>query len=339
MTAARTTVAGALALLVVGCSSPTLPAEPQPSTPRAGNPSEQATPDIEPSVALSPTPSPTPSATVSSGAELPQPYFVDGPLDEGTNAVKVVEKLSEVADGRPALKLDVTPTQATVTVLEEDDAVSTFRWSENTIDITASDFQYLGQATFDPADYPLEHIGRMFDIADLRGVRGQLLYQVQEYRAGDVVQTVSSLPESATVFFELDGSAIPDLDGAHAGDILEGHEELVREDEELVRFGYSPERGFQAESIADEELIIRTRTGGVPTVESRRPAMGSRDTFSPDTVDPLVISKALQERRSVPDEPCAFEIEWDGKRDAPLMEIRCGQESSHVDLEGREVES
>lgn len=335
MSTARNAITGAAILLLAGCSLGAFPAGPSQNP--SPSPSSSPTAAASPTVSASVEPSPTPSATGSSGAKLPQPFKMDAPLGEGTSAAEVIEQLMAVSGKRPALKLDVTSSQATLTVLEEDESVSSFRWANGVIDITTSDFQYLGQATFSPEDYPLESIGRMFDIADLRGVRGELVYQVQEYRAGDVVQTVSSLPESSTVFFEQDGSAIPSLDGSHTADILAGHEAVVRPGEELVSFGYSPERGFHSESLTVDDRITRTRTGGIPTVEAARPRTGSREGFDPALVDPMIVAQALQAQRATPDELCAFDIAMDEKHNAPLVEIRCGEETSLVDLKGREV--
>lgn len=266
------------------------------------------------------------------------PFVVEGPLSEQDNAAQVVEALHMVAGHLPVLKLDVTLDQATLNALTPDEQVVTYRWADDAIDAVTSDFQYLGQATFNPADYPLASIGRMFDVADLRGVHGDPIYQIQEYREGQVLQTVSSLPESTTVFFLKDGSAVPDLTVTSALDIADGFEAVTGGETEINQFGFSPERGYWADLPGDEgQIVRRTRTGGVPPFDAPRTELNPLPTFSPEVIDPAVVAMVLARVRTEPTEACTVTVDLALERSAPVITAVCGTETYYADLEGRDM--
>ncbi|NHB84327.1 hypothetical protein G7085_06115 [Tessaracoccus sp. HDW20] len=180
--------------------------------------------------------------------------------------------MSEVAGDLPALKLDLTQQQATLTVLQPNGSVASYRWDNGEITRVDSDLQYLSQATFNPAEYPLNSLGRMFDIADLRGVRGQLVLQVVEYRAGQIVMTVTSRPESKTVFFRQDGTAVASLGLTSVADITAGIDEVIGDAEEAYSVSLNPTVGYSAD-LPDAEagvVLNRTRPAEMPTFETRR---------------------------------------------------------------------
>lgn len=316
-------VTGVALVLLVACTPDEMPTEPGSESPSPGQ-----------SAPASPSPSPTPSPW---GADkLPHDLPVEGNLAQGDNAAKVVAALHEAAAGLPAVKLDVTLTQATLTSLTPDKNVVSFRWSDGVLDATSTDFQYLGQATFDPDDYPLKSLGRMFDVADLRGVHGDPIYQVQEYREGQVFQTVSSLPETATVFFLLDGSAVPDLGVSTTVDITDGLAAVTKDARNITQFGFSTERGFWADIPDKDGILTRTRVGAVPTFETRR-SEAPGEGFDPELIDPKGISKALAQFREEPGQACSATIDKSLGRSMPVITAVCGGETFYADLEGRDM--
>lgn len=326
-------VAAALALLLVGCTPDPVPTSPTPDPP---TPTPSASATATPT-APEPTPSPEESPSPWGDDRLPHSHVVEGPLTEADNAAGVVTALHEAAAGLPVLKLDVTTSQATLTALTPDEGVVSYRWSDNIIDATTTDFEYLGQATFQPGDYPLESIGRMFDVADLRGVHGDPIYQIQEYREGVVLQTVSSLPETATVFFLPDGTAVPLLGVTSAVDVADGFAAVTHELPEIHRFGFNAERGYWATFPSGEETRTRTRTGGVPVYETPATEMDVPPAFDPTIIEPAVISMVLTRHRSEPEQACEVIIDLSLGRSAPVMAVTCDGETFYSDLAGRDM--
>ena len=318
--------AAALALLMVGC------------TPQPAPPSEPGTePTPTPTATATPTATPTAGPSPWDDEQLPYPRPVRGLLTEGTNAAGVVDVLHRAAARLPVLKVDVTTTQATLTALTPDEDVVSFRWSEGVVDAATTDFQYLGQATFDPADFPLASIGRMFDVADLRGVHGEPIYQVQEYREGVVMQTVSSLPETATVFFRLDGTAVPFLGVTSAVDIADGFDAVTDELDLIHQFGFTDERGYWATYPEGDEARTRIRLGGVPAYEIPATEAELPQAFDPALIDPAVISMVLSRHRDDPEQPCEVAVDMSLRRSAPVMEVLCDAETFYADLDGRDM--
>lgn len=316
----------ALALLAAACTPGEAPVGPTPG------PSASAT------ATPTPTPAPTPSPSPWGDDRLPYAFPVELPLSAGDNAARVVTALHRAADGLPALKLDVTMSQATLTVLAGDERVLSYRWSDGAIDAVTADFQYLGQATFDPADYPLESIGRMFDVADLRGVQGDPIYQVQEYRLGVVFQTVSSIPESTIVFFRPDGSALPDLGTTTAVDIADGFAAVTHEAEEIFEFGLSSDRGYWATMPADDGRVrTRTRVGSVPAYDTEQASFDDPREFATELVDPAVVAMVLTRARTSPDDACSLVVNNALGRSAPVIQVTCNGETGYADLEGRDM--
>ena len=327
--AMRTWRIGAVALLalVAGCTAPA------PRLTRSGSP----TPDI-------PSASPTPSATASfTGRPLPDSYFpldftVTVPLADGS-AGEVVAELHRVAGGLPVLKVDVTADAATLSALLPDLSVATYQWRDGTISRVDSDVQYFEQATFDPEDFPVDSVGRMFDIADLRGVRGDLVLQIVDYRDGQVLMTVTSRPESETVFFRQDGTAVAVLGMTSVADITSGIEEVIGEDLEAYAVGFNATRGYWAD-LPDAEggvVLNRARVGAVPVFETRRNDSPTVATFDPSLIQAAALAKAVAQFQTTPEEQCDVVIDMSLQRSAPVVKVDCQGELHYADLEGRDM--
>ncbi|GAA4896286.1 hypothetical protein GCM10025789_12510 [Tessaracoccus lubricantis] len=284
----------------------------------------------------SPT-SPAPSPITE--PELPQRFPVDGALID--HAELVVEELHAVASGLPVLKLDITADQATLTALRPDGSVASYRWSADEITRVDSDIQYLEQATFDPADFPLQSTARMFDIADLRGVRGELVLQIVEYREGQVLMTITSRPESTTVFFRADGTAVAELGYTGVADLTAGLGEVLGDATEAYAVGFSPSRGYWADLPGEEQGVVvsRSRMGGLPVFETRRSETPPIGTFDPQEIEPATLAKVIAQFQPDPAQPCDVVIDRSTQRSGAVMRVECDGEVHYADLEGRDMTS
>ncbi|MBK7819698.1 MAG: hypothetical protein IPJ61_01130 [Tessaracoccus sp.] len=316
----RRWAAAVVAVVLVGCG-----------------PAQSAPPTTPVSPSVSPTPTPTPTITPLPDTELPLRFPIDGALVD--HAAEVVQRLHDVAAGLPVLKVDVTRQQATLTALLPDKSVRSYSWRGGQITRVDSDIQYLRQATFDPADYPIDSVGRMFDVADLRGVRGELVLQVVEYRDGQVLMTVTSRPETTTVFFRKDGTAVTTLGYTSVADITAGLDEVVGGGTALYSIGFNPTRGYWADLTDDEPGVVlsRSRVGGVPVFETRRSETPGVATFSPDLLKPAALAQAITRYQTDPTQACTVVVDMSTGRWAPVARYDCAGAIHYTDMAGRDM--
>lgn len=305
----RPLVVAAAALLLVGC---------QPTPPATSE-------------------SPSPPASVHATA-FPRPLPVTGTLTDGDNALRVVKALNDAAGHRPALKLDVTPESATLTVLTIDHQVLAYQWSNDALDSATTDFQYLKQSTFTPTDYPLASIGTMFKEAQRLGVEGDLVYQIQEYGHGSITQSISSRPETTTVFFRPDATPVPSIGVETAHDVAIGLEAVTKGLSRITQFGFSKERGYWAFAPDGEQLVTRIRKDQVPTFETRKSGTSEDTPFDASLIDPAAAVQAITRARKSDDEQCQLTVGQTKRWPEPFMTVRCGVRTTHTNLAGEDID-
>lgn len=325
----RSLAAAAVAVVLAGCT---------PLSPGSTNPPP-------PPPVQSPTSSPTtvgppslpPTAATLPAEVFPLAFAIEGRLLD--HAEEVVAELHRVAGGLPVLKVDLTDTQATLTALLPDAQVASYRWFDGEVTRVESDIQYLEQATFDPADFPLSSASRMFDVADLRGVRGELVLQVVEYREGQVLMTITSRPESTTVFFRPDGTAVAELGYTSVADLTDGLEEVIGTSTEAYAVGFDATRGYWVD-LPDAEpgvTVNRSRLGGLPMFETRRGETPPLETFDPQEIEPAILAMVIATTQLDPTEPCAVTIDRSTGRSGAVVKVDCAGEATYADLEGRDM--
>ncbi|HMR50580.1 MAG TPA: hypothetical protein PKE40_04280 [Arachnia sp.] len=317
---------GALAVLV-GCA----PAPPPTAVPTA-------TPSASPTALPTSTPTPTPTATASpwGSDRLPFTYRIVGSLLE--NAPAVVGALQRAAAFLPVLKLDITSTQATLTALTPDDGVVSYRWGDGQITAVDSDVQYLGQSTFDPADFPLDSVGRMFDIADLRGVSGELVLQVLDYHDGVVLMAVTSRRETGTVFFTRDGAAVPPLGVTSVEDLTAGVQAVAGSAPLVYSVSISAADGYRADlPHGDGTILTRTRRDALPAFSTEREESAAAMPFDPALIDPSALARSIARYQEDTAGTCAVTIDRSLGRSAPVARFDCADATFYTDMDGRDM--
>lgn len=309
-------------MCLLGCTPPSSGPAPEPGTPSA-------------------TASASRSATPVADSDLPLDVPIKGALLDDDNLSTVVAALHKAAGDLPVLKLDVTESSTTISVLTPDERVDTLQWLGGQITRVDSDVQYLKQATFQPSDYPLDQVRRMFDVADLRGVRGELVLQIVEYRPGQVLTTVTSRPASDTVFFRKDGTAVTRLGVTSVADITDGLTEVMGKETKAYAVGFNATRGYWADLVDKEDGVVRNRTrlDGLPVFETRRNQTLSLPLFDPHTINPAALAKAIARTQSSPTQECDLTVDQSLGRSAPVARIDCGGKVSYADLDGRDMTS
>lgn len=270
---------------------------------------------------------------------FPLSFPITDSLLDGS-AAEIVAELHRVAGGLPVLKVDITAQQATLTALLGDNRVASYAWRDGEIRRVDSDFQYLQQATFDPADFPISSLRRIFDVAGMNGVRGtELVLQIGQYRTEGIWMTVSSRPESTLMFFDRDGSAITTLGVTSVDDISAGIAAVTTDTPDIYQFGFSARQGFWAD-IPDTEpgrVLNRSRRLNLPVFETLRSDNPAMATFAPSQLDAAGLAKAIARTQSSPTEACSVTVDMQHQRSAPVAKIECQSKTSYADMAGRDM--
>lgn len=267
---------------------------------------------------------------------LPIAFEIATPLIDG-GAATVVAKLHELSGLRPALKLDISDAEVTLIVLDRNKTARGYRWSDGLIEAAETDVQYLGQTIFWPTDFAVDNVQLIFDNAALLGTSssGQNL-QVVEYRPGQVLMSVSTTPESATIFFRPDGSVFRSLGTTAVADIREGISAVTAGTRTVYSIGFTPQLGYYSELPVDGDATERrSRMENRPTYYAQRTGQSASETFDPELVDPTALAKTIASYST--GEGCTVEIDNRFKRVQPVISYQCDGQTYYSDLKGRDL--
>lgn len=276
-----------------------------------------------------PTPTPTPS--------LPLSFPIAAPLLDG-GAASAVRQLHKVSGFRPALKLDVSRDDVTLTVLASDQEVRSYRWRDDVIESAETDVQYLQQTIFWPTDFALDNVSRIFDVAALLGTssNSQVL-QVVEYTPGRVYMSVTTSPESSTIFFRKDATVFRSLDTTSVADIREGVAEVTSTARLAYSVGFDAQKGYFAElPTRDGDIERRVRMANRPMFSSRHTGTSPLEPFSPGLLDPAAIARTIASHNNG-GKGCAVQIDNRFNRTRPVVTYQCDGKTFHSDLRGTDL--
>jgi hypothetical protein len=233
------------------------------------------------------TPEP-PANTTISATPTTSPTPVD--LTEPKNARQAVDELHRYAGQNPVIQVTITRAEATLTVVADDKAKA-YGWINGQITELDTDIEYIGQQEFNPDDFAIDNVGSLFLLAGaVTASQSDQQLQINEYNNGRVMMTVTTSPESQTVFFRPDGSMVHFLNPAVSADVAEAFEDLVPDQHRVLSLGLN-EQGFYAEvRISDSIIETRVRPLKTPVYEAQRNQTSTATEFNAELVDPRVIS-------------------------------------------------
>ncbi|WP_130875111.1 hypothetical protein [[Pseudopropionibacterium] massiliense] len=316
----RRVITTAMVVLLAGCASTS---DPEPSQ--------------TPSVATSASATPEASASSSPTVAFPVPMSITQDLATG-GAKQVVRRMMEITNNRPALKLDVSSSEVTLTVLDATQKPFTLRWRANQITPADSDIQYLGQATFRPTDYPLGNISELFDTATRMGATGtEKILQIVEQRSGEVYLTVTTTPETKTVFFEKDGTAVRNLGYTSVADLTDGLAAVIGGSRAATRIGFGANTGYWIDLPANNGITERRiRSAALPVYTTRIKEASSLVPFDPIQLKPLVLARSIQKFNPGLRAECRIEVDNRYRRTTPIIRYDCGGKVHFTDPDGTE---
>lgn len=249
----------------------------------------------------------------------------------------------EISGYRPALKLDVSASEVTLTVLTPGQRAESYRWQDGAISLVDSDLEYLDQQVFNPLTYPISDIDSMFTAASEAGADGKnQVLQIQQYSTGQVYLSVSTSPETKTVFFRKDGSEIKDLSTSRPTDIVNGLSEVTPTSGKVVAFGFDGNTGFWADRELPDGVMERlTRNGGLPPYISMREEGTTNVTFSPTESDFAAIAMRAEsyQNRYEMDESCKVAASQPYGEEEPQVTYDCDGSVHLSTLDGTELET
>ena len=316
----RRVIVIAMVVLLAGCAS-------------TSDPAPSPTPSVAISVSATPDANVTPTPTVA----FPIPMSVTQDLATG-GAKQIVRRMMEITNNRPALKLDVSTSEVTLTVLDTTQKPFTLRWRANQITPADSDIQYLGQTTFRPTDYPLGNINDLFDTATRMGATGmEKIMQIVEQRSGEVYLTVTTIPETKTVFFEKDGTPVRNLGYTSVADLTDGLAAVIAGSRAATQIGFGPNTGYWIDLPANNGITERRiRSAALPVYTTRIKEASSLTPFDPTQLDALVLARSIQKFNSGSKAECKIEVDNRYRRKTPIIRYDCSGRVHFTDPDGTE---
>ncbi|MFZ0529214.1 MAG: hypothetical protein WAL91_01595 [Propionicimonas sp.] len=250
-----------------------------------------------------PTTSPTAPASMSASASPSADFTQPGA------ASAMVNQLLAKAGSRDALMVEVTAESVQISVLEPNHRTATWAYRGGEIAEVPSDLAYVDQATFDVSRFTFSDVGALFRAA--AGMSGSVENQnltIVDYSGGEVMMSVSTVPESRTVFFNADGSLLPVLDFDTPGGIAQAVAEVVGTRSTVASITIESEQGAWVDyPAADDTTVRRTRTAKVPVITNLRAEKLDLPMFAAATVDPAVIWSVVDRVRGTSEVPEASE--------------------------------
>ena len=218
----------------------------------------------------SPSPLPSWAPTVDPKVDL----FIPG------QAQQVVAGLADRAAG-PIVRVAITRTSAQVTYVGEGDRPASVSWDRGEVSTNDEGTDLVTAASFNPADFDLSDVAALFaQAAEISGSSEEQQLQINEYNQGQILITVTTYPETTTVFFTPDGTLIPRLDLTDDEDLATAIADVTK-GEAPNTLVITPDQQVAADyQLADGIVERRTRPANGPVYTTQR-----KDEISPLTFD------------------------------------------------------
>lgn len=276
-------------------------------------------------------PLPSPSSASATAPDFTQPGV----------AAAMVNSLLAMAGSQHALMVEITPDSVQVSVLADDGKPVTWANRGDKSAEVSSDLAYVDQATFDVADFNISNVGGLFRAAtSMSGSEENQSLTIVDYSGGEVMMSVSTSPESRTVFFNADGSLLDQLNFDAPRGITEGIKEATEGRLTVYSVTVQSDQGVWADYRGDEEGTTerRTRTAKVPVTTNVRTETVDLPVFLVARIHPEAIWKLVDATRGTGDVPedakWSVVIDDRERTGVPQMYFTIGSKSLVTDMSG-----
>ena len=255
----------------------------------------------------------------------------------------MIKELIEAAGTINAIKVEISIHDASLSIVSGMTA-KTWAWRNGKIEVVDSDTQFVGQAIFDPRDFDVSNIAGMFATAAAlaKSDSGQQL-QIVEYADRTVYMTVTTNPESLTVFFRKDGSLVSHVDLTTQAGIQEAYDDVVGTKKYVNALGILPNQGGMYVDVAVLDTIVRTvRQPRLPVRTSTRREVTTLAPFDPALVKPSIIASSLDKicaKAGLASPPAGWSLVVSSKDNTPQprMYFTVNGDQTVMTLEGVDV--
>jgi hypothetical protein len=284
-----------------------------------------------------PSASPAPSRASSSSSVPLRDFTKPG------EATAVINELVTAAGTINAIKVEISVHDASLSIVTGMTA-KTWAWRNGKIEVVESDTQFVGQKIFDPRDFDVSDLAGMFARAAklAKSDSGQQL-QIVEYADRTVYMTVTTNPESLTVFFRQNGTLVSQVDLTTLAGLQEAYNDVVGDKKLVNALGILPNQGGMYVDVEVLDTIVRTvRQPRLPVRTATRRETTTLVPFDPALVKPAVIASSLanisgKSDNQTPAPGWSLVVDSRDKTPEPRMYFTVGGTQTVLTLDGVDV--
>lgn len=256
-------------------------------------------------------------------------------------AQAMVNQLIAESGSDQVLMVEIKASTVQVSVLKDKQAI-TWAYRNGEASKVASDLTYVDQATFAVSKFNISNVGALFRAAaGQSGSTSSQALSIVDYSAGEVMISVSTQPESSTVFFTPDGALLETLDFDTPGGIARGISETTRGHATLTALTVTSDQGVQTDYPGANGTTVRsTRGAKIPPIITVRSGADLPE-FAAAKVDAAAIWQVVTQVRGRSD--VASQTKWSvtidnrDKLSQPRMYFAFGFKVVTTDLAGNIV--
>ena len=255
-------------------------------------------------------------------------------------AQRVVKLLVAKAGTNLAIRLAITDTTASMTFVKDDKAV-TIGWQDGAVSLEDSDVTYVGQAIFAVDSFNLADVGQMFaEAAALTGSDAKQELQINEYNTGRVLMTVTTSPESQTIFFRQDATIINWLSFSATAGVAEALRDVAT-GTNVIAVGLN-DQGLYADARVDSSTIERiVRPAKLPAYSALRSASSDLTAFNPSVLNAATLASLLSDKAPTltgnADATATWVIDTRDNLGAPTIRLTVGLTTRVYNLAGTDI--
>lgn len=268
-------------------------------------------------------PSPTPSTEL---------------LTPGAAQKIVGELLGQIADPSSVVRLRITGDQARLTYVDEWSKPVSEIWRDGKITTQDEGTDTVVSSSFDPRDFNISDVGAMFEkSAQLCGSAENQELQITEYANSKILMTVSTTPESSTVFFRPDATVIMPLDFTSAEDVSQALTEAVGPSTRILAAGLTADQLWVDVASGPGTVTRRIRKTSVPVYSLQRKQSISDEPFAPSLIDAKILAEKFAAAAESESKDFVATVKQQEDEDQPFINFSYGGTQELTSLDGTPI--
>lgn len=268
-------------------------------------------------------PSPTPSTEL---------------LTPGAAQKVVGELLGQIADPSSVVRLRITGDQARLTYVDEWSKPVSEIWRDGKITTQDEGTDTVVSSSFDPRDFNISDVGAMFEkSAQLCGSAENQELQITEYANSKILMTVSTTPESSTVFFRPDATVIMPLDFTSAEDVSQALTEAVGPSTRILAAGLTADQLWVDVASGPGTVTRRIRKTSVPVYSLQRKQSISDEPFAPSLIDAKILAEKFATAAESESKDFVATVKQQEDEDQPFINFSYGGTQELTSLDGTPI--